>query len=197
MICRGTPLSSTNVSSAEALMNRKIRTRVTMLESQLMSNRKLHKKISFYDANSKSTAKLYFDRHHGTKTSLPNLSAGSQMLLKDDNTDKWTTNGTFVGADIPNRTYLMSTPSGVKRRNRKHLQFQQVKEPNLPTQSPPDERENSSRKSLTSENIPAPPINSEHVVSPPSSQESMTTRPITRSASGFTANKPRRYREEE
>ncbi|GFO01002.1 dehydrogenase/reductase sdr family member 11-like isoform x2 [Plakobranchus ocellatus] len=168
-----------------------------MLESQLMSNRKLHKKISFYDANSKSTAKLYLDRHHGAKTPLPpNLSPGSQVLLKDDNTDKWTTKGTVVGADIPNSIYVVSTPSGVKRRNRKHLQFQQVKEPNLPTPSQPDEREDSSRKSLTSENIPAPPINSEHV-SPPSSQESMTTRPITRSASGFTANKPRRYREEE
>ncbi|GFO35008.1 Pol polyprotein [Plakobranchus ocellatus] len=197
MIYRATPHSSTNVSPAEALLNRKIRTQVPMLESQLMSNRKLHKKIFFYDADSKSTAKLYFDRHHGAKTPLPNLSPGSQVLLKDDNTDKWTTKGTVVGADIPNRTYLVSTPSGVKRRNRKHLQFQHVKEPNLPTPSPPDERENSSRKSLTSENIPAPPINSEHVVSPPSSQESMTTRPITRSASGFTANKPRRYREEE
>ncbi|GFO24442.1 Pol polyprotein [Plakobranchus ocellatus] len=46
MIYRATPHSSTNVSSAEALMNRKIRTQVPMLESQLMSNRKLHKKIS-------------------------------------------------------------------------------------------------------------------------------------------------------
>lgn len=178
-------------------MNRKIRTQVPMLESQLMSNNKLHKKISFYDANSKSTAKKYFDGHHGAKTPLPNLSPGSQVLLKDDNTDKWTTKGTVVGADIPNRTYLVNTPSGVKRRNRKHLQSQQVKEPTPITPNPPDERENSPRKSPTSENIPAPPINSEHIVSPPSSQENMTSRPITRSASGFTANKPSRYREEE
>ncbi|GFR61187.1 hypothetical protein ElyMa_001839500 [Elysia marginata] len=116
-------------------MNRKIRTQVPVLESNLEPSSTLHYKIADNDKISKIKAEHQYDKHHGAITPLSTLSPGNQVHLKDDKTNKWTTQGTIVASDPRNRTYLVNTPSGVLRRNRKHLLSNENKVPGEPNES--------------------------------------------------------------
>ena len=53
---------------------------------------------------------------------LTPLKPGSPVLVKADEESVWKKEGTVVAADPENRTYLVNSPAGVLRRNRKHLQ---------------------------------------------------------------------------
>ncbi|GFR79315.1 Pol polyprotein [Elysia marginata] len=77
---RATPHSATKVSPAEALMNRKIRTQVPLLESNLEPSSALHYKIADNDKISKIKAKHQCDKHHGAITPLSTLSPGNTEI---------------------------------------------------------------------------------------------------------------------
>ncbi|RUS80258.1 hypothetical protein EGW08_011987 [Elysia chlorotica] len=198
---RATPHSATRVSPAEALMNRKIRTQVPVLESNLEPDSSLNQRITENDKVAKARSKQHYDKHHGATSLLSTLKPGNQVHLKDDKTNKWTTQGTVVAADPYNRTYLVNTPSGVIRRNRQHLlntnnekteaeenPQSSVPEPNL-TLSESPKAVYSTRS--TTNNTDAPNI--PNASYPPTSPIKMNTR----SRSGFVAPKPARYKEEE
>lgn len=184
---RAIPHSNIQISPAEALMGRKIRTQIPILESQLQPKEIPHDIIKH--KQSKLASKRYFDNHHGAKTPLQDLSPGDQVSLRTGKT--WSTQGHVVAADQQCRAYLINTPSGVLRRNRQRIQKTQ-KPSNTQTlpQSSEDQKEN-----------PANPLaqniqNSTVIVikSPPTSP---THRRATRLRSGFNAAKPARFREEE
>ena len=124
------------------------------------------------------SSKEYYDRRNGAQTPLQYLSPGDQILLKSDQSSKWSAPGTVVATDRSNRTYLVNTPSGVFRRNRQQLL-------KTPTSDPSNGQEDS-------KNISEPNIQNSNVIeSPPSS------RPNTRSTRGYIARKPVRFPEEE
>ena len=188
---RATPHSTIGISPAEALMGRKIRTLVPILESQLQPREIPNEVIRDAHEKSKMSSKAYYDQHHGAKTPLHNISPGDQVALKSDQTSKWSVPGTVVAADQSNRTYLVNTPSGVFRRNRQQILKTTSASPTSTAENvlpePSDEQDNN-------ENILAPNNHSNVIDSPPSSSPQ---RPNTRLRRGFVAAKPARFREEE
>jgi hypothetical protein len=119
---RTTPHSSTGVSPAEALMGRQLRTRVPTITKLLLPKTPSDQAIRQSDGAGKESQKAAFDRRHGTRP-LPVLSAGDDVLMKTNQEKKWKNPGKVVGpADEQGRSYLIRTPTGVFRRNRKDLQ---------------------------------------------------------------------------
>ncbi|KAK3691182.1 hypothetical protein RRG08_039040 [Elysia crispata] len=88
-----------------------------------------HDLIRNRDMANKALQKKYFDR----KTChLPDLEPGDQVLLKKGEGKKgWNQPGEVVGQCAP-RSYIISTPDGQLRRNRKHLMLQKTPHKNHP-----------------------------------------------------------------
>ena len=63
-----------------------------------------------------------FDNRHGAKP-LPELQTGTPVLIKTDNEKKWKQKGTIIKkADKGRCSYIIDTPNGQIRHNRKHIQ---------------------------------------------------------------------------
>lgn len=118
---RTTRHSATGVSPAEALMGRRLKTRLPVLVSLLTPKPSDHDEISSADTRSKQLYKFHYDRRNGTRLLEP-LQPGKEVLAKTDGEKSWDVRGRVVRADLENRTYIIQTPSGDLRRNRKHLQ---------------------------------------------------------------------------
>ena len=152
------------------------------------------------DQDYKEQYKDIYDRRHGVQP-LSKLELGDHVLMKTDAEKNWENSGTIVAADPDNRTYLINSPAGVVRRNRKHLQ-----------QVPPPSLHQDSSHVDDSEDIPAeaaadPADSGSQQITPPT-LPSVTTTPTytpsnttpiithsynTRASSGYTAKKPLRY----
>ena len=132
---RATPHSSTGVSPAEALMGRRLRTKLPTLPMNLEPCPVNDDVIRRRDAAAKAAYKEHYDQKRGV-TMLPELQPGDPVLLQSGPRDKgWNTDGTVVAADPVNRTYLVSTPGGVLRRNRKQIQLTPIQSTPRPTQT--------------------------------------------------------------
>jgi hypothetical protein len=118
---RATPHSTTGVSPAEALMGRRLQTRIPVLPRVLKPTLPKHAEIEQSDSQMKARYKQRYDKRHGVQQLSPILP-GDFVLMKTDKESRWKTPGNIVMADPDNRTYLVDTPHGVLRRNRKHLQ---------------------------------------------------------------------------
>ena len=86
------------------------------------------------DSKAKAAYKVRYDRHHRVRP-LPPLEHGDPVLVRTE--DKWKKEGVIVAADTGNRTYLVNTPTGVQRRNRKHLQKLPSQQPMITTPTVP------------------------------------------------------------
>jgi hypothetical protein len=107
--------------------------------------------------------------------------------MKTDEDKRWDKQGTVVAADQENRTYLVNSPAGVVRRNRKHLQ--QLPPPRQIFASPSPEPD--SEAIGIEQDVGDPTLQSPLPSPAPSSQR------VTRAAAGYTAPKPARFREED
>ena len=117
---RSTPCSATGVSPAEALMSRKLKTRLPILDSQLQPRVANSDALRAHDLRAKQLQKTAYDRRHGTRN-LPPLREGDQVLLKTEEEKRWLRSGKVTGTDPTSRTYWVATPTGTLRRNRKHI----------------------------------------------------------------------------
>lgn len=122
-------------------------------------------------------------------------SPGDAVLMKTDGEQTWDMKGTVVATDPGNRTYLVNSPSGVFRRNRKHLQ--QLSTP----------RKTNFSNEKTANDDAAVPVrsDSQDIVSQDDGQDSTSgsgqlpdsdtkTAPHnTRSSKGYIAQKPLRF----
>ena len=52
---------------------------------------------------------------------LPTLERGDQVKLKIDEEKVWNTSATVVSNDLHDRSYIVQTPNGTLRRNRRDL----------------------------------------------------------------------------
>ncbi|KAK3762996.1 hypothetical protein RRG08_041612 [Elysia crispata] len=134
------------VSPAELAYGRRLRTTLPAVPQTLSPRPVNHDLIRNRDVANKALQKKYFDR----KTChLPDLEPGNQVLLKKGEGEKsWNQPGKVVGQCAP-RSYIISTPDGQLRRNRKHLMLQKTPHKNHPEgglQTAPVQQE------------PAPPI---------------------------------------
>jgi hypothetical protein len=118
---RATPHSTTGISPSEALMGRKLKTRIPALTKTLMPKTPDIIQLRAKDNEMKARYKKDYDRRNGVKP-LPALSADTPVLIKLDNEKKWEKPGSVVLADPDNRRYLIQTDNGMRTRNRKHLQ---------------------------------------------------------------------------
>ena len=117
---RDTPHSATGVSPAEALMGRRLKTRLPVLAASLAPKVPDQEHLKERDRAAKAVYKEQYDRRHGARP-LPGLVPGQQVAIKLDSDKTWTEPGKVILADQPNRSYLVTTPSGTVRRHRTHL----------------------------------------------------------------------------
>lgn len=115
---RNTPHSATGISPASALMGRRLRTRIPTL-NKLLVPRAPDNGIGDRDRIAKENYKKYFDRRTGARL-LPPLSTGQPVLVKRGKEEQ--RSGIVQGGVSEHRTYLVKTPKGFIRRNRRHLQ---------------------------------------------------------------------------
>ena len=119
---RATPITGLGASPAQLLFGRNIRTRLPCIQSHLLP-RVLPRdtEVRERDATVKCKQRLYFDKHHGARP-LPVLMPGDTVRIMTDNSVKpgWAQPGTMT-EKCHDRSYIVSTPSGTYRRNRKHL----------------------------------------------------------------------------
>ena len=115
-----TPHSATNVPPSVALMGRHIRTRLPVLSHNLQPVKPDDSAIRQSDKAAKGTYKLNYDRRHGARA-LPALQPGQPVLVKLDHEKQWIKPATVVSTSKDNRSYIVETEDGTRRRNRKHL----------------------------------------------------------------------------
>ena len=149
---RSTPLSSTGVTPAEALMGRRLQTRLPVLAKNLQPRQPDDTQIRAADTRAKEYLKAQFDRRHGVRE-LPHLEEGQPVLMKLDTDPDWRSSGTVVRSQPDKRTYLVQTPTGILRRNRRHLQAV----PKLPLQRLEPELEQEEEERAL-EQAPAPTV---------------------------------------
>lgn len=114
---RATPLPWCDVSPAELLFGRRVRSSLPLLEEKLIPQWQYLQEFRLRDKQFKQKQKQEYDRRHGVRP-LPEIPADSDVWV---NTDGQRTPGQVVArADTP-RSYLVETPQGQLRRNRAHL----------------------------------------------------------------------------
>ena len=114
MAYRATPLES-GISPAELLMGRKIRTTVPTLPALLCPNWPYLEQFRDKNASLKIRQKKDFDRRHSAKT-LPEILPGERVWLPDQKAE-----GSVVERACTPRSYIVETPTGQMRRNRRQL----------------------------------------------------------------------------
>ena len=114
MAYRATPLES-GLSPAELLMGRKIRTTVPTVPSQLQPSWPYLDEFKEKDSALKARQKDNFDKGHCAKE-LPELDTGNSVWLPERQME-----GQVIGSAGTTRSYIVETPKGKLRRNRRHL----------------------------------------------------------------------------
>ncbi|KAK7088509.1 hypothetical protein V1264_022420 [Littorina saxatilis] len=182
---RATAHSSTGVSPAQALMGRQLKTKLPVLPENLRPVAVNDGMFREADADYKHKYKQQYDRRHGVVPLAP-LKPGDPVLMKTDGEHTWDMKGTVVATDPVNRTYLVNSPSGVFRRNRKHLQQlptpRRISDSGGTPAAVPDITDSHDSQDIDSRNITG---------------SSPNTIPYeTRASHGYTASKPLRFRED-
>ena len=113
LILRSTPLEN-GFSPAELLMNRKVRTTLPIAEEQLLPSVPDRDLVRKKEEEAKQKMKKNFDRRHQV-VSLPTLQTGDKVWVPE-----FETSGTVIEETHP-RSYRVQLPTGILRRNRRHL----------------------------------------------------------------------------
>ena len=118
---RATKHSSTKISPAQALMGRRLKTKVPVLSRALKPSITNDEDIRNADKKAKLFFKNSFDKKHGVRPLEP-LDPGDTVLVRTE--EKWSRPGKILGlADNNGRSYTVETHSGTIRRNRKDLKM--------------------------------------------------------------------------
>ena len=110
---RSTPLQN-GYSPAELLINRRLRITVLIVSSHLKSSLPDSATLRKKEQEMRRKQKANFDSHHKART-LDILLPGEQVWVPDQRTT------VTVQLQAAPRSYLISTPTGTLRRNRRHL----------------------------------------------------------------------------
>lgn len=154
---RATPLPDLGVSPAELAFSRRLRTTLPVLPTTLDPRSVDRETVRARDAKAKHSQKKYFDKraHH-----LPLLRAGDPVLIKDDGEKFWTKPGEVIRQCAP-RSYIVKTPDGELRRNRKHLRLR-TSDQSTPVRSSTPEQ----TQPRVNDNIPKTPVRRDAEPSP-------------------------------
>ena len=114
---RSTPFPWCNLSPAELLMGRKLRTLLPVTDKQLIPQWNYLREFKSANQKFKDKQKEDYDRRHRTM----------EMPLIPEDSEVWVTSGQdairgrVVTSTPAPRSYLIDTPSGIIRRNQQHL----------------------------------------------------------------------------
>ena len=111
---RSTPLEN-GYSPAELLFNRRLRTTVPLTVAQRQPSVPDQQHLRSRTLYLQSRQQRNYNDHHRARSELPQLEPGTKVFLKDR-----LEHGTIVSSPAP-RSYIVSTPSGEFRRNRRHI----------------------------------------------------------------------------
>ena len=116
---RATPIPELGASPAELMFGRKIRTTLPVTHRSLSQKPIEEEELRERDAIWKQRQKSNFDRRHGARP-LSELQPDEPVLIKLDNEKGWQLPAKVVEKCAP-RSYMVQTPTGQLRRNRRHL----------------------------------------------------------------------------
>jgi hypothetical protein len=115
---RATPIPELGRSPAELAFNRRLRTTLPALPTTLKPREVDQESLRQRDAAFKQKQKKNHDRRHGARP-LPELRPGDPVLfLREGNKEK---QPAVVLEKCAPRSYVLQTPSGNVRRNRRHV----------------------------------------------------------------------------
>ena len=114
---RATPLHWCRLSPAELLMGRMVRTTLPRLQQQFIPNWSYVETFRRQDEELKSKQKAAFDKRHRA-TPLTNIPEDTAVFVR---TGDRQVPGTVVSSAPAPRSYLVNTPTGQVRRNRRDL----------------------------------------------------------------------------
>ena len=130
MIYNATPIAATGYSPAQLLMGRKIRTNIPQNAHFTEPKWPDFEEVNHNHNRNRAQAELAYNKAHGAHP-LPPLSPGDKVRVMHPQAKQWSQNTALVvgpAGDNP-RSYLVDTPTGPLRRNRRHL----LHIPNTPT----------------------------------------------------------------
>ena len=131
---RATPLQWCNLSPAELLQGRKIRTDLPQSKSSLIPQWTHTQHLKELHGKYKANQSKYYDNRHRVK-SLPPLSNDTPVWVQTENSQE---PGTIVHQAATPRSYLVSTPRGELRRNRINLRPRPGQDDIVETNRAPD-----------------------------------------------------------
>ncbi|XP_025116120.1 uncharacterized protein K02A2.6-like [Pomacea canaliculata] len=134
LIYRDTTISATGYSPAELACGRKLRTTLPTLPENLESKTFDKTAVTASDAKAKQSYKNCFDKRHGARP-LDELLPGDTVLQKLDGEKQWGRPAVILQQCAP-RSYIVQTPRGSFRRNRRHLRRSRNFEPEQSSSRP-------------------------------------------------------------
>ena len=114
---RATPLHWCRLSPAELLMGRRVRTTLPGLQQQFIPEWPYVEKFRSQDEEFKAMQKATYDRRHRA-TPLSNIPEDTAVYVR---TGDRQVPGTIVSSASTPRSYVINTPTGQVRRNRRDL----------------------------------------------------------------------------
>lgn len=189
MAYRSTPVAPTGVSPCQLLMGRRINTRIPTLKRNLLPQWPDLAKVRATDQKAKATNSYYYNRQHGVRP-LSKLQPGNTVRIKLDGEKTWRQAGVVKSLYDTPRSYIIETPDGTYRRNRRHLQV-------VPSARETFQGEPSPVEPTLVEPLPPPPPTPQAIpASPVAVSMTPTKNPdVSTTRSGRVIVKPIRYRE--
>lgn len=105
----------TGLSPAQILMSRRLRTRIPVIQQQLNRAKVDNERLTAANDKIKDRQREVYNRRHNAKL-LPQLEAGDEVWVRDANCI-----GRVVRRASTPRSYIVNTPRGTVRRNRRAL----------------------------------------------------------------------------
>ena len=122
---RATPLPWCNLSPAQLLMGRSLRTNVPQVTTHLIPKWSYLEEFREKDKDFKEKQKRDYDHHYRT-SEMPDIPEDTAVWIRSGNKPQ---KGRVVTRANEPRSYLVDTPTGRLRRNRSHLQVVPDPEP--------------------------------------------------------------------
>lgn len=119
---RATPIAATGVSPAQLLMGRNIKSPVPILSECLMPEWPDMDQVRAQDQQTKLSYQRDFNTRHGARPLAP-LHPGDAVRIKLDSDKTWEKSGVVMQKSSTPRSFIVATPGGTFRRNRRHIQL--------------------------------------------------------------------------
>ena len=124
-----TPVKATGFSPSQLMIARNIRTNLPSMQGPLRPKWPKREMVKKRDKVAKQNYKQCFDRKNTVRPLTP-FHGGEKVRMKTDKEKTWEKQGLIKEASPDTRSYIVETPNGSYKRNRRHLK--PVTTPSIP-----------------------------------------------------------------